>query len=291
VVTLDLVMPNLDGLGVLHALAGRPRAPRVIVVSISDADTALGVEALAHGAFELVHKPSALPTARLYDLGKELVEKVTEAGRPGPKEAPPEPASVPASAPLVATTTRLVVVGTSTGGPQALTRLLAALPPGLPVPIVMALHIPAGYTESLARRLDAHGPLNVVEVSRPVELRPGLAALAAGGTNVVVEADGGTLVARPSRDTAGCVYVPSVDRLFESAARAVGAGTLGVVLTGMGDDGLAGARAIHAAGGRVLAESAFSCIVDGMPRVVREAGLAAGEASLAGMPALILRHL
>lgn len=286
VVTLDLVMPNLDGLSVLRELPAQG-GPRVVVVSVSDAESELVVEALALGAFDFVRKPTSLATDRLYELGGELVGKVLEAAGAGAPR--PRRADVPVLAPADAHGTSIVVIGTSTGGPQALTRVIPALPAEMP-PVVIALHIPAEYTGAMAARLDRASRLRVVEAEDGLRLSPGTAVLARGGIDLEVELEAGALVARvvrlPQR-----TYHPSVDALFESAARACGDRVLAAVLTGMGQDGLAGARAIRAAGGRVIAESARSPIVDGMPRSVREAGLADAEVDLESMAAELVRQL
>ena len=181
------------------------------------------------------------------------------------------------------------MVGTSTGGPQALTRLLTGLPASLPVPLAMVLHIPIGYTASLAQRLDKISALEVCEAEDGLVLRPGRAVLARGGVHLHVERAGGELVARlavvPPRQ-----FTPSVDELFTTGAAAVGSRTLGVVLTGMGDDGLVGARAIAGAGGTLLTESAATCVVYGMPRSVQEAGLGAIDVPLDLMAEEIIKR-
>jgi two-component system chemotaxis response regulator CheB len=300
VVTLDLVMPGLDGVGVLQALR-RPGAPRVLVVSASAEDSELGIEALQSGAVDLVHKPVSLATDRLYEIAAELVAKVKAAAsaRPLPLEsapaaAPPASASsavAPPPAPPVSGRAGLVVIGTSTGGPQALTRLLPRLPGDFPVPIAVALHIPAGYTEALARRLDGISAIRIVEASEGLELRPGVAAIAPGGVHMRLQREQGRLFARLDAEPVTALYRPSVDVLFETAAKAMGKKTLGVVLTGMGDDGYLGSRAIREAGGRVVTEAEESCVIYGMPRVVREAGLSTAEAAIDAMAALIVRQL
>lgn len=285
VVTLDLTMPGIDGIGVLRALQARAR-PRVIVVSISSVDTELGAEALALGAVDIVIKPTALASERLHEIGKELREKVIAFSRPVPGEV----VEVRAGAGRASKGAELVMIGTSTGGPQALTRLVAGLPGDLGAPVVMVLHIPAGYTETIAKRLDKVSALEVVEAIDGLELVPGLAVLARGGLHLRVERRGGRLYAvtsslpvRPFR--------PSVDELFISGANAVGARSLGVVLTGMGDDGLEGARAIAAAGGMLITESASSCVIYGMPRTVYEAGLGAVSVHLDGIGKRIVDHV
>ncbi|MBA3541931.1 MAG: chemotaxis-specific protein-glutamate methyltransferase CheB [Deltaproteobacteria bacterium] len=281
VVTLDLTMPQVDGLGVLRALQGRSR-PRVIVVSMSTIESEIGAEALTLGAIDLIAKPSALATDRLHEIGNELIAKVLAAAAGYAAvpivDAPP--------APRVASRVELIMIGTSTGGPQALTRVITALPAGLAVPVAIVLHIPAGYTQALARRLDKAAALDVVEAHDGLELRPGQVILARGGMHLRIERDGAALRARigglPVRP-----FTPSVDELFTSGAAAVGAGALGVVMTGMGDDGLVGSRAIAEAGGSLITESASTCVVYGMPRCVDEARLGALSIPLDGIAAEI----
>ena len=290
VVTLDLVMPNLDGLGVLRALPPEG-GPRVVVVSISDAKSALGVEALQRGATDLVQKPTALATDRLYELSGELVAKVINAAHS--RKVTIEPAAAPVELPargVASAGVRLIAIGTSTGGPQALTRLLTALPRDLPCAVAVALHIPIGYTEALARRLDEACAVRVFEAWEGATIPPGSVAIARGGAHLRVTDEAGTLTARVGHNPLTAPFCPSVNVLFESAA-ALGPATLGVVLTGMGDDGLLGAHAIRDAGGRILTEAESSSVVYGMPRVVREAGLAIGEARIEGMAEAILRYI
>ncbi|HEY4393054.1 MAG TPA: chemotaxis-specific protein-glutamate methyltransferase CheB [Polyangia bacterium] len=287
VVTLDLVMPNLDGLGVLHALP--PGGPRVVVVSISDAESALGVEALQSGAVDLVHKPTALATERLYDLGAELTGKVVAAAA-----AHPRPAAGPVAPLQIARRqggVRLLVIGTSTGGPAALTQLLPAFPADFPAAVAVALHIPAGYTEALARRLDEICAVRVFEAFPGAELVPGSVAIARGGLHLKIGADGASIRAALDSRPVTAPFCPSVDVLFESAAASLGPAVLGTVLTGMGDDGVEGAGAIRRAGGSVLTEAESSCVVYGMPRAVVEAGQSDGVAPLETLAAEIGRRL
>lgn len=287
VITLDLVMPNLDGVGVLEALRERPSPPRVVVVTMSDADSERGVAALAAGAFDVVHKPTALATDRLYELGEELVAKViAAASAPADKlraDVPPRPA------PLVHAPgrTRIVVVGASTGGPRAISLLLRALPAEMPVPVAVVVHMPPGYTEAFADRLDGDVPLHVMEAAEGTSLLPRTVLIARAGMHLRVDRAAAHLDVRPVEQ----LHRPSVDELFTSAAAAFGDGVLGVVLTGMGSDGLDGARAIRAAGGRVLVEAPESCVVYGMPRAVFDAGLANARVPLEGMAAAIVEQL
>jgi two-component system chemotaxis response regulator CheB len=284
--TLDLMMPDLDGIGVLRALP-KDNFPRVIVVTTSGSDTDVALEALELGAVDIVQKPTAQATDRLYDLGTELLAKVKEAGRAVPRRAPlPEPMRVPA--PALSSAARLIVIGTSTGGPQALSQIFRALPAGLKVPIAIALHIPAGYTGPLAARISLNSAIPMEEAHEGMELLPGRAVLAAGGLHLRIREVAGRFFAVVSSAPRDLPYHPSVDELFKSAAAAAGSGVVGVVLTGMGNDGEAGSAAIRAAGGRVLAESEESCVVYGMPRTVIEGGHANAQAPLEGIPALLV---
>jgi len=296
VVTLDLVMPHLDGIGVLRELNKLNKsggAPRVVVVSFSAEESELVVEALQSGAVDFVKKPTALATDRLYELSEELVSKVTAAAAarvPSLRPISSGVADAPAAERLP-TERKLLVIGTSTGGPQALTRLLGKLPQSFPIPIAIALHIPAEYTGSLAKRLDSASALHVVEATEGLELQPGLVVLARGGQNLELERQGLRTLAHLTPQQGSALYVPSVNLLFESAARAWGAAVLGAVLTGMGDDGLLGSRALVAAGGQVLTEAESTSVIYGMPRCVREAGLAVEEAPLDELAAAIVRRL
>lgn len=286
VVTLDLVMPGLDGLGVLQALS-EPR-PAVVVVSISDGDSELGVRALQAGAVELVHKPTALATNRLYELRNELVDKVRTAARATlrePRSVRPVHHIEPSGA------HDLVVVGASTGGPPALTRFVQDLPADLPVPVVIALHIPAGYTEALASRLDRSSRVHVVEARTGLVVEGGLVVIAAGGSHLRLHGSKGAIRASVDVEPLDAPHRPSVDLLFESAASLVGVRTLGVVLTGMGHDGTIGAAAIRRAGGHVLTESAASAVIYGMPRSVAEAGLSDEEAPIERMAEAVVARL
>jgi two-component system chemotaxis response regulator CheB len=285
VMTLDLIMPNLDGIGVLDALRGRPM-PAVVVVSTSPADSELAVLALERGAVEMVAKPTALASDRLYELGDQLRLKLKIAAHArravllsiAPVLHVPEP------------TRQLLVIGTSTGGPQALSRLLPALPASFPLPIAIALHIPAGYTESLARRIDELSALEVVEAKPGIVLKPGRAVIARGGSHLKLKRVDGELVGVITQVPVDRPHHPSVDVLFESAAQVVGAGTLALVLTGMGHDGLAGARALRGVKAAVLTEAESSCVVYGMPRSVAEAGLSDASAPLDQLAKLLVER-
>jgi two-component system, chemotaxis family, protein-glutamate methylesterase/glutaminase len=293
VMTLDLVMPGLDGLGVLRSLPAIG-GPRVVVVSSSSAETELGLAALEAGAVDVVHKPTSLATDRLYELAEPLVAAVRVAAlaKKAPRivpVAPPPPVSRPAAR---RSSVELLVIGTSTGGPQALTSLIAALPRSLPVPVAVVVHMPAGYTEALARRLDTVSELTVIEAHDGLILSPGLVAIARAGTHLhIARTELGIEARFGYHKKPGELHQPSVNALFETAASALGPAVLGVILTGMGDDGVDGARAILQRGGRVLGEAESSCVVYGMPRAAREAEVIDAELPLESMARAIVDRL
>lgn len=295
VITLDLVMPNLDGLGVLHALrtlAVEPK-PRVVVVSMSDVDGDLAISALREGALDIVQKPTSLANDRLYELAEELTRKVEAAAHARP---PPLSSLPPRTAPKLgvsATLPRheLLVIGASTGGPQAVSSLLAALPATFPVPIAVVVHIPPGFSQSLAEHLDRDCSISVAEASDGLLLRPGLAVLARAGQHLTFARSAEGIEARVGSAPEGHLHRPSLDVTLQGAAEACRGRVLGVVLTGMGSDGLEGARAVHKRGGTLLTQNEASSVVYGMPRVVWEEGIATAEASIEDMPALLLQHL
>lgn len=289
VITLDLVMPNLDGLGVLAALTAEQRS-RVVVVSMADGDSDIGVAALGYGVFDLVHKPTALAVASLHEIAEELVSKVLLAAAQPPAKTREAGIETPAVT-LVQSSERVVLIGTSTGGPQALTRILKAIPPDFPAPIAIVLHIPVGFTAPFAERLNNECAIEVLEAEDGLRLRPGRAVLARAGLHLRLALTDDVLTAQLDPIPIDSVHRPSVDVLFESAAECLGKRALGVVLTGMGSDGLEGARSITRAGGQVLTEAEASCVVYGMPRVVKEAGLSVAEAPLEQMVAAITRHI
>jgi two-component system, chemotaxis family, protein-glutamate methylesterase/glutaminase len=290
VVTLDLRMPHLDGVGVLQALQGKP-GPRCVVVSTSDEQSELAIAALQAGAVELVHKPTALATEQLFQVSTELIEKVKIAAKARPRSAQNVADTPPAVAAADVSGAQLVVLGASTGGPQALTTLLAELPVDFPVPLAIVLHMPVGYTAALSKRLDGLCALDVIEAHEGAMLRPGLVVVARAGMHLKIAGTPGD--ARVQLDAAplDTPHRPAVDVLFKSAALTHGARALGVVMTGMGDDGLLGSRALREAGGRVITEAESSCVVYGMPRAVVEAGLSDRSVPLEGMTWAILQML
>jgi two-component system chemotaxis response regulator CheB len=278
--TLDLAMPGLDGLGVLRALkeSGAPDVPVIVVSAFSPAHGARAVDALAEGAFDLVPKPAVGEPFHTFteNLAERLRQAVAQAstaplvgngnGNGNGHAAPAPRAAVPATG-----APRAVVIAASTGGPRALAQLLPALPDRLGEGTLIVQHMPAGFTGSLAARLDRMSPLHVREAALGDQLEPGTALIAPGGAHLRLD---GARHARLTDEAPVGGLRPRADLTIADVAAGWGERTLLVVLTGMGRDGAQGARAVRAAGGRILCEAAESCTVYGMPRAVIEDGLA-----------------
>lgn len=293
VVTCDLIMPRLDGVGfVRKQMAIRPVPILILTSSPHDGEQVL--EALNAGAVDLVQKPTALATEELLDIREQLVAKVKSAavapvGKLLNGEAHPTLGPVATNNAL---RIDVVVLGISTGGPQALRRILPEFPGNFPVPIAMVLHMPIGYTALFAEKLDELSALDVREAKDGDVLRPGLALLAPAGRHLSFRrTPDGTVVVQLSVHPLQKNHRPSADVLFQSAAETFGSRVLGVVMTGMGEDGREGCGWIKAQGGTVLTEDEKSCIIYGMPRSVVEAGLSDRAVPLDGMAQAIIDHL
>jgi two-component system chemotaxis response regulator CheB len=281
VVLLDLEMPGMDGMTALPLLLRREPKPIVIVASaLTQRGASATMAALRAGAADYVPKPSAAgggladPSFRA-----ELLAKVKGWARLRERPATPAPGK-----PAVATAPRAGLrpprafcIGSSTGGPQALAALLRRLPRGLAVPGVIVQHMPAGFTAMLAQHLDGLGGPRVAEAKDGEVLVPGRLLLAPGDRHLLVQADGERLVARLSDAPPENFCRPAVDPTLRSLTAACGGRVQAVILTGMGHDGLAGCRALAAAGGAVWAQDEASSVVWGMPGAVAKAGLASEQ--------------
>jgi two-component system chemotaxis response regulator CheB len=279
--TLDLSMPGMGGIEVLRSLRGTGHELPVVVVSaFSPAQGAYAVDALAEGAFELVTKPTGLGESAAFE--ESLLARLRLAVNARRRVSAPPRISRPASGSAGA---KLVLIAVSTGGPRALAALLPALPSPLGIGTLIVQHMPPGFTASLAARLDRAGTLTVREASGSEALDPAVALLAPGGRHLRLADD--SRVSLSDEEPIGGLR-PRADLLIEDAARAFGPRLLLVVMTGMGDDGLRGARAVKRLGGRVIAESEETCTVYGMPRAVTEADLADRVVPLSGLAAAIV---
>jgi len=288
VITLDLVMPRMNGVEFLRAQNARRPIP-VVICSIAHESGALALEALEAGAVEFVQKPTALATDRVYEIADELIAKVLVAGEASVSRADSAPAGRQAGRggavrALRPHATDIVVLGISTGGPQGLRVVIPRLPADFPVPVAMVLHMPVGYTAMYAQRLNEISALEVVEVGEGDVLRPGVVWLAPAGRHLTfVRSPGNAVLAHLDIRPHDTQHRPAVDVLFSSAAQVFGPRVLGVVMTGMGNDGLLGAAHIKAQGGTIITEAESSCVVYGMPRAVVEASLSDRVATLDDM--------
>lgn len=298
-VTMDIEMPEMDGIEAVRGLrAAGNRVPVIMFSTLTERGASATLDALAAGASDYVTKPAnaGSVTRSLEQVRDALIPRikslVPRAGRGGVVAPPVGAVTPPVRRParLPAAGHRLVVVGSSTGGPEALSKLLASLPP-LPVPVAVVQHMPPVFTRQFAARLDRLLDFDVVEATSGQELRPGMVAIAPGDFHLEVVAAGRGLVTRLTQAPPENYCRPAVDVLFRSAVAAVGGSVLGVVLTGMGSDGCRGSQAIVDAGGSVVVQDQATSVVWGMPGAVAGAGLAERILPLAALGPEILRRL
>lgn len=275
--TLDVEMPNLNGLDTLRKMRDMPKAkrPRVLMCSsLTSEGSRAALTAMSLGAIDCVAKDSSVQLTGLDELRKDVIEKL-HAIAPGPVPAAVTPAPTNTTSFVPPARVDLLAVGSSTGGPPVIERMVLKLPPSMAFPVLIAQHMPAAFTRSLAERLGQLGSAKVVHANCGITpMEPGRVYLIEGGLNGHVISSGRGMAVEVKREPMSALYRPSVNVLFETAAAVCGKNTLGVVYTGMGDDGLLGARNLVAAGGKILAQDRESSVVYGMPRAVTEAGLA-----------------
>lgn len=294
VITLDIHMPEMDGLTCLDRIMIERPTPVVMVSSLTSEGAEETLEAMSLGAVDFIAKPSGAVSLKMDELGPRLVERIRAAAqaklpasyrladriraRTRGATAPPRKTPRAAARPLKVASPdgpvdRIVLVGTSTGGPPALDALLSPLPADFPWPILIAQHMPESFTGPLARRLDALCALNVLEVTRPTVISPGHVYIGRGDADLILSLRAGGLSALAAPARAEYRWHPSVDRLVESAMALVPAERLvGVLMTGMGADGAAAMTELRKAGGATLAEAEATAVVWGMPGELVKAG-------------------
>jgi two-component system, chemotaxis family, protein-glutamate methylesterase/glutaminase len=278
VVVLDIEMPEMDGMQALPLLLRADPGLRVVMSStLTTRGADIALRALRLGAADYIPKPS---TAAIADdsFRRELIAKVTGLARLRRRAAAPATTTQPATPglrlrPAGKTRPRLLAVGSSTGGPQALFSFVQGLGKTLPVPAVLTQHMPKAFVPMLAEHLTKLGGVQCAEARDGEPIEPGRLYLAPGDRHLLVEAAGQRLVARLSDGPAENFCRPSVDPMLRSAAASCGGAVLVVMLTGMGHDGLAGTREVIAAGGAALAQDEASSVVWGMPGAIAQAGL------------------
>ena len=292
-VTLDIDMPGMDGLGVLVEIRKLyPRLPVIMFSSLTERGAMVTLDALARGASDYVAKPSPSETPeRSHErVHKELIRKIKSLCGEHLPQPKPEPASTRVSA-RPQSRIDVVAIGTSTGGPGALSELIPQLPANLPVPIVIVQHMPPLFTRLLAERLNTIAPLEVREGKEGEKLRRGQVWIAPGDHHMTVARKGSDFLLALNRDPEENSCRPAVDVLFRSVAQTYGANVLAVVLTGMGSDGTQGAAAIREAGGEVIVQDEESSVVWGMPGKVVAARLADRIFPLSGIAPEVVRRV
>jgi len=292
VVVLDLEMPRMDGLTFLKRLNRERPIPVVICSGTTDGRGTKAIEALQLGAIEVVTKPKTALREFLFESSVMLVDAVTAAAKTRPKLRAPRPSAAPSERKLLRASPQrsVIAIGASTGGPEAIRVLLSALPQDAP-PVVVAQHMPAGFTRAFANMLDRECAIDVREAVAGDLLRPGLALIAPGGRHLTLKRAAGHLLADLTSGPLVSRHRPSVDVLFESVAQELGPRAVGVLLTGMGEDGARGLSALRQAGAATLAQDEASSVVFGMPKAAIDLGAADEIAALDGMSDAILRRL
>src|SRR5678815_3177629 len=236
VVTCDLIMPELDGVGFVREQMQRRPVP-IIIMSVAKETAEATLTALDAGAIDFVQKPTALATEKIFEVSTELIDKVKAAGNIAlnriPTAPPPVVRGEPALKILGSHAVDMVVLGISTGGPQALKRLIPQLPSDFPVPVLMVMHMPVGYTEMYAAKLNELSPLEVLEAAEGDEVKPGRVFLAAAGRHLSVKRElSGKVVTHLDARPFDTLHKPAVDVLFQSVAEVYRNRVLGVVMTG-----------------------------------------------------------
>lgn len=281
VVTLDVQMPRLGGLEALARIMEREPVPVLLLSSLTQEGADVTLRGLELGAMDFVDKSSVQGPMNLLGLGEELRSKVRALARV-PHSALARGsagARLEAAAPQAANADA-VVLAASTGGPAALQAVIPRLPAALPAAVLVVQHIPPGFTRSLAERLASRSALPVREAGDGEEVLPGHVLIAPAGWHLTVRKVGRGVRTRLSLEPADSLHRPSADVTMASAARVWGARLLGVVMTGMGNDGAAGLKAIRQHKGRTLAESEETAVIYGMPKAAVEAGVVDREAPL-----------
>jgi two-component system chemotaxis response regulator CheB len=294
-VTLDLDMPRMDGFTFLRLLMHKRPTPVLGVTGVGERDEAL--RALELGAYEIVAKPSRGATPEVRAIRDDLIAKARGVrqlrGTALAERAAAGPPRVRAAAPACAIAhppSRLVAIGASTGGPPALAQLLGALDGRLAAAVLVSQHMPAQFTRAFAERLECLTPFRVREAADGDSIERGLVLVAPGRASLTL-ARGGALRVVLEGKSGHVQFTPSVDRMLESAAAAMGADLLAVILTGMRGDGARGVRAVRAAGGRVIAEARESAVIFGMPEEAIATGAVDEVLPLAQIPAAIERFV
>jgi len=300
VVTLDVKMPGMDGLSALSKIMRDCPVPVLMLSSLTTEGGEITLKALDFGALDFIDKSSAHSAMDILSIAGELITKVKALAGVDMERViksrtrPPSPAVRPAEReikPARSSHMEAVLIGSSTGGPPALQQILSVLPAELPVGVLVVQHMPKGFTASLAARLDGLSGMNVSEAVDGDRVAPGGCLIAPSGLHMTVHRGKRGLFVRLSEEPEGMLHRPSVDVLMESAAKTIGKGSLGVLLTGMGSDGAQGMKALFDAKGRTIAQDEKTSVVYGMPRVAVQLGAVHRSLPLGSIPWAIMDEL
>lgn len=294
VMTLDMEMPRMHGTEFLRRLLPQWPIPVIMVSSHTARGTSQAMDALSAGAVEVVFKPRHFSQAGFHDMMMELVQKIKLASHvhvqdplPEAEEHRPPAARRPRTK---ATSFKLIVIGASTGGPQAITVMLRDLPRDLPA-IVIVQHLPVGFSRFFAERLQQDTPIHTREAIDGEFIQKGQVYVAPCGLQTEVRAVNGELQFRIFKSPEPLPFNPSVDVLFHSVAKSVGRNAIGVILTGMGSDGAQGLKAMREAGAHTIGQNEKSSVVYGMPQVAKQIGAVVSELPLIAISGEVLRTL
>lgn len=303
VLTLDVEMPRMDGLDFLEKLMRLRPMPVVMVSSLTERGNEITLRALELGAVDFVTKPKVGIRDGMLDYSEKLADKIRAAARARVRQAAPahhaaahaaQAPATAAAAPLfnnpLLSTEKLIIIGASTGGTEAIREVLVPLPPDAPA-VLIAQHMPPGFTKSFAQRLNGLCRITVKEAEHGERVLPGHAYIAPGHAHLLLARSGANYIAHLSDEPPVNRHRPSVDVLFRSAAQHAGKNAIGVILTGMGRDGAAGLLDMKKAGAYTLAQDEASCIVFGMPREAIALGAADEIASLPEMSRRVMARL
>lgn len=289
VLTLDVEMPRMDGLSFLERLMQHYPIPVIIVSSLTPKHSEAAVRALALGAVDVVPKPGTQYSVP--DVERHLVAAVRAAARARLHKREAAPPSAPsAHIGQIRTTDRLIAIGASTGGTGAIEDVLRRFPANAPGTVITQ-HMPAGFTASFAQRLDQHCAVTVREARDGEIITPGLALIAPGNFHLLVQRNGAQWIARVKEGPLVHHQRPAVDVMFQSVAKAAGRNAIGVILTGMGEDGARGLVTMREAGAWTIAQNEQTSVVFGMPRAAIEMGGACEVCALQDVPDAIFAAL
>jgi two-component system, chemotaxis family, protein-glutamate methylesterase/glutaminase len=296
-VTMDIEMPRMDGLTALRKIMAEKPTPVMMVSSLTTDGAQATLDALELGAVDFIPKQMSYVSLDIVKIKLDLIEKIkyisshkhtlmarfrtsrtkqatlTASKTERPKPAPPRVIAMPSGSKSLKKPLRIVALGTSTGGPPALQAVIPGLPKNFPVPVLVVQHMPPTFTQSLANRLNGLSQLSVKEAENGERIEVGMVYIAPGDRHMTIEKRGIHHHIRLSVEPSDTLYKPSVDVMMNSVVEFYGGTTLGVIMTGMGHDGLEGLKKIKAKGGIIIAQDEASCVVYGMPRAAVEAGI------------------